>query len=267
VNGEGTRRVRILARLAQEKDSESWTDRLCEVCADVTDMSGAGIMLIADDVPNGSLCTTGTVSAVIEQLQYTFGEGPCVDAYRHDRPVLEPDLAEPTTSRWFAFSAPAVAAGVRAIFGFPMRVGAARIGALNLYRDRPGPLADDQHADAMVMADVASQAILAIQAEAPPGTLAAELEAGADLHYATHQAAGMVAAQLDVSVGTALIRLRAHAFGNERTLADLANDVVARRLRFDAVTDEQDAVPYRTEANHQRRSRRPYDGFAGADPD
>ncbi len=243
MNGAGTRRLRILAQLADEAGSDSWTDRLCEVCAEVTGMSGAGIMLMSGDVPSGSVYTTGTVSALIEQLQYTLGEGPCVDAYRHDRPVLEPDLAEPNESRWVAFSPPAVEAGVRAIFGFPMNVGAARIGALNLYRDSPGPLTNDQHADAMVMAGIASQAILALQAQAPPGALAAELEAGTDFQYRTHQAAGMVAAQLDVNVGTALIRLRAHAFGNQRTLAEVANDVVARRLRFDAVTDEPQPVP------------------------
>jgi GAF domain-containing protein len=196
-------------------------------------MSGAGIMLMSGDVPRGSVCTTNKVSDVIEQLQFGLGEGPCVDAYHQDRPVLEPDLDEPSTPRWPAFAGPAVEAGVRAIFGFPLHVGAVRLGALNLYRDRPGPLSDDQHADALVMADVAAQALLLLQAEAPPGELAAELESGADFHFAVHQASGMVAAQLDVSVGEALIRLRAHAFGNDRALAGVSEDVVARRLRFD----------------------------------
>ena len=130
-------------------------------------------------------------------------------------------------------------AGVRAIFGFPLQVGAVRLGALNLYRDRPGALTDDQHADALVMADVAAQAVLVLQANASPGMLAAELESGADFQYVVHQAAGMVAAQLDVSVGQALIRLRAYAFGNGRILAEVAGDVVARRMRFDARDGEQ----------------------------
>jgi hypothetical protein len=53
----------------------------------------------------------------------------------------------------------------------------------------------------------------------------------------------MVAAQLDVSVGQALIRLRAYAFGNDRPLTDVTRDVVARRLRFDAASGEQDRRP------------------------
>jgi hypothetical protein len=239
----GERRLRILTRLVGSGAPELETKRLCEVCAEVTGMSGAGIMLMSGDVPRGSVCTTNKVSALIEQLQYGLGEGPCVDAYHQDRPVLEPDLVDPSTPRWVAFSGPAIEAGVRAVFGFPLQVGAVRLGALNLYCDRPGPLTDEQHADALVMADVAAQAVLVLQANAPPGRLAAELEAGADFQYVVHQASGMVAVQLEISVGQALIRLRAYAFGNDRPVVEVAQDVVARVLRFDARSGEKDAVP------------------------
>jgi hypothetical protein len=236
----GERRLRILSRLAA---GEAGTERLCEVCAEVTAMSGAGIMLMSGDVPHGSVCTTDKVSAVIEELQYALGEGPCVDAHRQGRPVFEPDLAHPAAPRWLAFAGPAVEAGAHAVFGFPLRVGAVRLGALNLYSDRVGPLNDEQHADALVMAEVAAQAVLVLQAGAPPGTVAAELEAGADFHYVVHQAAGMVAAQLNVSVGHALVRLRAYAFANDCRLAQVADEVVARTLRFDPRSGEHDHRP------------------------
>ena len=237
---DGERRLRILARLSGRAAPELETKRLCEVCADVAAMDGAGIMLMSGDVPRGSVCTTDTVSALIEQLQYDLGEGPCVDAYHEDRPVLESDLAEPVNVRWPAFTGPVLDAGVRAVFGFPLHVGAVRLGALHLYRDRPGPLTDEQHADALVMADIAAQAVLVLQANAPPGQLATALMASADFQYVVHQASGMVAVQLDVSVAEALIRLRAHAFGNDRPLAEVTRDVVARLLRFDEGSDEND---------------------------
>lgn len=237
------RRLRIVARLADGDPGELGTKRLCQVCAEVTGMTGAGIMLMSDDVPRGALCTTDEVSALIEDLQFALGEGPCVDAFHHDAPVLEPDLAEPATPRWLGFTGPAVDAGARAVFGFPLQLGAVRLGVLNLYRDRPGPLTDDQHADALVMADVAAQALLVMQADARPGRLAAALEAGSDFQHVVHQASGMVSAQLDVTVGQALVRLRAHAFGNDRSLTEVALDVVARRLRFDARSGEKDPGP------------------------
>jgi hypothetical protein len=241
VSGGGERRRRILASLGAESP-DFGTERLCEVCAEVTGMTGAGIMLMSGDVPRGSLCTTDEVSAVIEELQFALGEGPCVDAYQNDRPVLEPDLANPMVQRWQAFAGPAIEAGARAVFGFPLQVGTVRLGALNLYSDRAGPLTDAQHADALVVADLAAHAVLVLQAKAPPGKLAAELEAGADFQYVVHQASGMVAAQLDVSVGQALIRLRAYAFGNDRPLGKVAEDVVSRRLRFDARSGEIDKL-------------------------
>ena len=51
-----------------------------------------------------------------------------------------------------------------------------------------------------------------------------------------------VAVQLDVNVGEALIRLRAYAFGHDRPLAEVAKDIVARRLRFDRDSGEKEAT-------------------------
>jgi hypothetical protein len=71
-----------------------------------------------------------------------------------------------------------------------------------------------------------------MQARAPRGALAGELEAGSDFRFVVHQASGMVSAQLEVSVGEAMVRLRAYAFATDRLLTDIAEEVVARRLRF-----------------------------------
>ena len=196
-------------------------------------------MLLAGDRPQGSVCTTDAVSTLIEELQYTLGEGPCIDAHRQHTPVAEPDLADPATMRWTAFARSAVDAGARAVFGFPVSIGDVHVGALNLYRDRPGPLTDEQHADALVMADVAARAIITMQADAAPGALAPELESGGNFRFVVHQAAGMVAVQLGVPVDDALLRLRAHAFSSGRTVSDVAADVVARRLRFDDRADRE----------------------------
>ena len=228
---EGERRLRILGRLVD--DGTLGAKRLCEVSAEVTGMSGAGIMLMSDDLPRGSVCTTNEVSSIIEELQYTLGEGPSVDAYHEDQPVSEPSLASAGTPRWLAFTSPAIEAGAQAVFSFPLHVGAVRLGSLNLYRDRPGSLRDEQHADALVVADIAAQTVLLFQANAPADRLAAELEAGGEFQYVVHQASGMIAAQLDVNIAQALIRLRAYAFGNDRPLTEVAEDVVARTVRFE----------------------------------
>ena len=230
------RRLRILAFFGQ---GDGGTKRLCEVCTEALGATGAGIMLMSGDTPRGSICTTNGVSALIEDLQYELGEGPCVDAFRQDRPVLEPNLAYPLTARWTAFAPPVVDAGARAVFGFPLRVGAVRLGAMNLYSDHAGDLTDEQHADALVMAEIAASAILALQAGAPPGKLSAAIEAEADFQYAVHQASGMVAVQLGVSITEAHIRLRAAAFRSGLPLANIADEVISRRLRFDTTDSDK----------------------------
>ncbi len=237
----GGRRARILAKLEVPQGSGRATARLCEVSAEVTSVSGAAIMLVQGDAVGGSLCTTDEVSALIEELQYVLGEGPCIDAILEDRPVTESDLVDPTVPRWSAFTPTAVGAGARAVFGFPLHSGAIRLGALSLYRNRPGPLTDDQHAAALVMADVVAESVIAMQRSAPPGAIAPELEDNANFRYIVHQAAGMVSVQLGVTVDEALVRLRAHAFANNRPLTSVAKDVVDRSLRFHDRDDGKEA--------------------------
>ena len=223
----------ILDSLRTTDDHTVGIDRLCQICVAVTDTMGAGISLITDDVSQGSIGTTNSVSVRLEQLQYTFGEGPCIDAHRERRPVSEPDLAAPLLSHWAAFTPAAVASGARAVFGFPIAIGTVRLGALTLYRDRPGPLNHAQHTDALLFADTAAEVIIEMQAAAAPGALGAEAEPGTNFRFVVHQAAGMVSVQLDITVADALIRLRAHGFATGRLVTDVAEDVVARRLRFD----------------------------------
>jgi hypothetical protein len=91
-----------------------------------------------------------------------------------------------------------------------------------------------------VLADVSAEVILLLQARAPAGTLADELARSAELHLVVHQAAGMVAVQLGISVADALVRLRAFAFADGRPVQEVAEDVVARRLRFDSRDDPGD---------------------------
>ena len=124
---------------------------------------------MAGELPVGSLCTTNAVSDTIEQLQYTLGEGPCVDAHQTGQVVVEPDMAHPRSARWLAFTPQAVEAGARAIFAFPLQTDTVRLGALDLYRNEPGPLDDDQHADAMVMAELITDWVLETQSAAPAG--------------------------------------------------------------------------------------------------
>jgi len=230
VPGEPLERLR--SELSTWRGRAVSSRQLCRACEDVLLASGAGVMLMLAGGAQWSLCTTDAASSLIEELEYSSGEGPCRDAYRQARAVAEPDLANPVVPRWPGFSPPALEAGVRGVFAFPLLAGTVCLGALDVYMDRPGPLSDDQHADGLVLAGLVAAWVLDAQAGAPPGTVAEQL-GGGDFHLGVHNAAGMTAVQLGVTVVDALIRLRAHAFAEGRPLADVARDVVARTLRLE----------------------------------
>lgn len=208
-------------------------DRLCRACVDVLDVSGAGITLITDGDHCGSLGASDRVIGLVEELQFTLGEGPCVDAFRLQQPVLEPNLAALSSDRWPAFAGPAAEAGVGAVFGFPLRSGASCLGALDVYLHQAGDLRPAQLADAEIMADVITQTVLALQSEAPAHELAGELGAILDHRAVVHQASGMVSAQLHIGVRDALVRIRARSYIDSRAINDIARDIVHRRLRLD----------------------------------
>jgi hypothetical protein len=228
---------RLLRVLTKLHDGKSGTDvapeRFCEVSASIAGATGAGIMILSDSYQHGALCHSDAMSALIDELQFTLGEGPGLDAFSRTRPILEPDLIAPKTIRWTAFTQSAVAAGARAIFGFPLQVGDLRVGALNLYRIEPGGLDVDQHADTLVMAGVAARAVLAMQVDSALDVIEPKLEIQSKLRLVVHQASGMVASQLHIPVADALERLRAYAFANALSLDDTARNVMARRIRFD----------------------------------
>jgi hypothetical protein len=215
-------------------------ERLCRACAVAVPVSGVGLALMTATGHGGTVTATNGVAAVMEDLQQTLGEGPCVDASHDARPVLQSDLAATGTTQWPGFTAGALEAGIAAVFAFPLQVGAIRLGMLDLYRDTTGPLDRLQFAEALAFAEAATTILLYLQDETAPGQpLHPDLAEAVDSRREVHQATGMIAAQTGVGLAEALLRLQAHAYSSERPLIDVAKDVVARRLRF-APEDDHD---------------------------
>ncbi len=111
----------------------------------------------------GVVCATDDVSAQIEALQFSLGEGPCIDAVTSGVPVLIPDLTQPgdvAVERWPAFMEAASGAGVQAVFALPLRIGVINVGAMDLYRVKAGDLEANQLSAALMAADAAAIALL-----------------------------------------------------------------------------------------------------------
>jgi GAF domain-containing protein len=206
----------------------------CDACVQLVEASGAGLTLMNGAGRGDSRYATNEAAAAIDESQFTLGEGPSLDAFRSDLPVLVPDLDTARNhDRWPMFTPAAVRTGARALFVFPLRTGAVRLGTLVLHRTTPGPLTVGQISDALVITDVILSLLLDELAPTQPDP-AQRLSEGVRLSRAEiHQATGMVSVQLGVTIEEALLRLRAYAFANDLLIADVARDVVSRRLRLE----------------------------------
>ena len=227
---------------ARERDAPVSLAALCRAAVGRLGVDGASVTAVGGPAVREPLPATDELSARLEELLFTIGEGPGAEDFMFGSPILIPDL-EPVTERWPGFVPAAVAAGARALFAFPLQAGAIRVGVLSLYRAEPGPLTPQQLADTLAFADIALQLLLdsatgtsELPGYCPPDGLS-------DSRAEVYQATGMISVQLGVSLEEAFVRLRAHAFATDTPLDDIAGDVVRRLLRFDPDPGIADRAP------------------------
>jgi hypothetical protein len=212
-------------------DERALAEQVCRAYVVGLDVDGAAISLLTASTSSQTLCATDATAELLEELQFSLGEGACVEAAVTGRPVLVADMHHSTeVSRWPTFAAAVVEqSDVGALFAVPFQWGAINLGVLDLYRTAPGSLSDVQLRDAISAADMAALMFLGVRTDSGDGEwLDHSVYGRAEIHQAT----GMVLAQLGVSATDALARMRAYAFVEQRLLSDVAHDVVSRRLRF-----------------------------------
>lgn len=228
----------VLAQAASRRDHAGITD-VCAAAATSLDVSGAWVIAGDGTRPGQAMCATDMVGESLAEVQITLGEGPCHEAAVYGLPVLAARLrTDSTGSRWAAFTDAALRAGAAAVFAFPLRIGAIRLGVLGLYRDQEGPLSIFQLGDALILGDAAAMVLLDAEARQPDDPLSGAAPASqsprlADHHAEIAQATGMLTEQLGVSISVAFARLRAYAYAQDRRLSEVAHDIVTRRLRLD----------------------------------
>jgi hypothetical protein len=234
----GERTARVWAWIAAERDGDAQVSlaALCRAAVGRLAVDGASVTAVSGPAVSEPLSATDELSARLEELLFTTGEGPGAEDFMFGSPMLIPDL-EQVTGRWPGFVPSAVAAGARALFAFPLQAGAIRVGVLSLYRVEPDPLTAQQLADALIFADIALQLLLDSASGISALAGYQPLDGWSDSRVEVYQATGMISVQMGVSLEEALVRLRAHAFAAGTPLHDIAGDVVRRLLRFEPDPD------------------------------
>ncbi|QEU93375.1 GAF and ANTAR domain-containing protein [Streptomyces kanamyceticus] len=164
----------------------------------------------------------------LEDLQYTVGEGPTLDAARTGHTVAESDLNAASADRWPLFTPAACELSARAVIAVPLLLGVATAGVLTGARTTPGPFTTAQRQDLTRFARVALDLVL----HTPLQSLTTGTH-GPELHRAeVHQAAGVLTAHLGISIDEALLRLRAHAWRHNLPLLHVARAIISGHLQF-----------------------------------
>lgn len=229
--------TRIALAFARET-ARSSDAKLCTACVEVLGVTGAGVTIMGGNQA-GPICVSNQRMAALEDLQFAMGEGPCQDAFRTGLAVHAPRLDGSAFARWPTFVELAQKTGIGAVFAYPLSLQAAKVGVLTLYHDAEGDLTTAQNDDSVALAEILTETVLSLQEAAPEGTLAQGLEGAVVYRAEIYQAAGMASVQLKISAADALLRIRAHAFTQGQTVASVAADIVARRVRLSG--DRHDA--------------------------
>jgi GAF domain len=227
-----TELVTLLDQQGSGVDPMSRVQRLCSLCVQATGVAGAALS-VANDGTRSTVCATDDLSDRIEELQDTIGEGPSIEALRTGDSVLMSDLAA-SDGRWPGFTPAASEAGVRGLFVFPLRMGAARLGVLALYRTDVGQLSDDQFRDAWVLAEAATVLLMLTSPDGEPAE-ASDWVLGDRSRFRpeVHQAVGATMVHLDVGPRDAFARICAYAFATNTPIGVVAAQIVARKLRLE----------------------------------
>ncbi len=224
--------VALLDGEAAEEEALTRLQRLCALCVESTGTSGAALV-ITSNVHHSTVWATDPVAERLEELQLTFSEGPAVDALKRGRTVLVPDLAERSRYGWPLFAPAAVAIGVRALFALPLQVGHIRTGALSLYRSAAGELGRLQHLAAEVCVEAAELLLCVDRGLDGPNAFLWAVDDRTRFQPQVHQAVGALRVQLDLATNDAFARLCAHAFWTDTPIGQVAEEIVAGRLRLE----------------------------------
>jgi len=214
-------------------------ERLCRNCVRSVSVDGGSVALFSSHGSRVAMGATDTMAAELEEIQMTLGEGPYLDAASSLSPVQVHNFADAATAsaeRWPFLAKEVARLDVCALFGFPVTLGDVPVGTIGLYRRKPGALSTAQLATAMsavedIAASLLDQDTWTEVASRPSSGQDSPVGLGAGTAL-VHQAAGMTMIQLDVSIGEAMALLRSTAFAEGLALADLAREVVERRLRL-----------------------------------
>ena len=215
--------------------------RVARACVAVLPAAGAGVSALANPDLRLPIGASDDTSCYVERLQFTYGDGPCLRAYRTGAPASY--RASEIERIWPEFHRDLVSlTSFRSIASFPLVGEDGRLGAMDVYLQRSDGLANSDVETGKTLAHCASRAllgtgifsVLAQRTDASGVDLASPADALVG-RIQVWRAMGLLNVQLQMTAADALALLRAHAYSTDRLVDELAHDIVQGRVALDAL--------------------------------
>ncbi|GLZ38201.1 transcriptional regulator [Actinokineospora sp. NBRC 105648] len=218
--------VELADTLVDDFDVIEFLHVLVDRSVELLGIDGAGILLATADGDLHMVASSNEAVRDLELFQLRDGDGPCLTAYRTGEPVFRPDLSDgpPSEAR---FARAAATAGYRAVHALPMRLRSETIGALNLFRARPGKLDELSARTAKALVGVATIGLLQARSIRSHEVVTEQLQHALTSRVVIEQAKGVLAERMGVDMTSAFNMLRGSARSQNRRLSDLAQTIVA----------------------------------------
>jgi len=217
--------------LVADYDVVDLLQTLVDACAALFDVTAAGIILPDRDSAFEVVVSTSEASHLIEVMQLDAEQGPCMECFRTGAVVAVPDI-EADADRWDDFGRVAVEQGFRAVVALPLRLRDRVIGTLNLFRDVVGDLNPRDVRAAQALADVATIGVLHERTYRETTVVQQQLQHALDSRVVIEQAKGVLSEVKRISTDDAFAVMRRWSRDHNRSLSQVAREVVARELHL-----------------------------------
>jgi hypothetical protein len=213
-------------------DPAGLADRLCRALAAALGVDGAAMSALTHTPLRQRLGSSDELADLIETVQFSVGEGPCVQAAATGNPVIVEDLHAQAGARWpgFAVLAARRLAAVGAVFGFALALDGATLGSVDLYCRTRRRLSPAQIADAADAVAVAAAVLLATPHFTTDSLPLDAREAFTDMDPWRCMHLAITAGLLEIAPNQALAQMRAYAFTNNMLLPDLAIQILGEHI-------------------------------------
>ena len=204
---------------------------LVDSCAELLDTTAAAILLADGEGELDVVASTSEASHLVEVIQLSAEAGPCIECFRTGEVISVPDIAT-SPAEWSRFRDSALELGFISVHAVPMRLRDATIGTLNLLRDRPGSLEEEDRIAARAFADVATIGILHERSVRETTVLAEQLQGALSSRVVIEQAKGVVAYMNGVTIEEAFGLIRRYARSHQLGISKVAAAIVDRSLQL-----------------------------------